>query len=201
MGLTLPRLEPWFHPLHRPGPSEDKPDGPLGRAAAEEHGPPDHRRSFLRTMKGSPHPDQMRRPYEVWCSIHPVFFRWIASRFFQSAHSIWMNLYAGGIQTYHIYLDLNNSQLLQPQKYPFQNALFRPAVYPNIDHVPISVFFGQAPPFAPIFHYIQHCIQHVQVTYFRWFPLFGKAFCDLFILFFSYFHSFIITHSCLCEHP
>ena len=65
-----------------------------------------------------------------------------------------MNLYAGGIQTYHIYLDLNDSQLLQPQKYPFQNAFFRPAVYPNIDHVPISVFFGQAPPFAPIFHYV-----------------------------------------------
>ena len=65
-----------------------------------------------------------------------------------------MNLNAGGVQTYYIYLDLNDPHLLQPQKYPFQNAFFRPAVYPNIYHVPISVFLGQAPPFAPIFHYV-----------------------------------------------
>ena len=63
---------------------KDKPDGPLDRAAAKEHGPPDHRRSFRQTMKGLPHPDQMRQPYEAWYSIRLVFFRWIERRFFNA---------------------------------------------------------------------------------------------------------------------
>ena len=81
-----------LHPPHKPGPSRGKPDDPLDRAVAKGHGLPDHRHSFPQTTKRLPHPDQMRRPYEVWCSIHPVFFRWIEFRFFQGAHSIWMNL-------------------------------------------------------------------------------------------------------------
>lgn len=67
---------------------------------------------------------------------------------------------------------------------PFQYSYFRPAVYPDIDYVPISVLFGQAPPFAPIFHYVQHRVQHVQVTYLGWFPLLGEVLRDLFLLFF-----------------
>ena len=110
-----------------------------------------------------------------------------------------MNLDAGGIQTDHVYLDFDDSQLLQTQKCFFQNSLFRPAVYPDIDHVPISVFFGQAPPFAPIFHYVQRRIQYIQIADFCWFPLFRKALCDLFVLFFLQFHSLIIAYLCLCE--
>ena len=110
-----------------------------------------------------------------------------------------MNLDAGGIQTDHVYLDFDDSQLLQTQKCFFQNSLFRPAVYPDIDHVPISVFFGQAPPFAPIFHYVQRRIQYIQIADFCWFPLFRKALCDLFVLFFLQFHSLIIAYLRLCE--
>ena len=75
---------PGFIPFIWPGPSEDKLDGPLDRASATEYVPPDHRRSFRRTVKGLPHPYQMRRPYEAWCSIHLVFFRWIELRFFNA---------------------------------------------------------------------------------------------------------------------
>jgi hypothetical protein len=65
--------------------------------------------------------------------------------------------------------------------------------------VPISVFFGQAPPFAPIFHYVQRRIQYIQIADFCCFPLFRKALCDLFVLFFLQFHSFIIAYLYLCE--
>jgi hypothetical protein len=65
--------------------------------------------------------------------------------------------------------------------------------------VPISVFFGQAPPFAPIFHYVQRRIQYIQIADFCCFPLFRKALCDLFVLFFLQFHSFILAYLYLCE--
>ena len=50
------------------------------------------------------------------------------------------------------------AKLLQTRKGRLQNPFFCSAVYPDINHVPISIFFGQAPPFAPILHNIQHCI-------------------------------------------
>ena len=37
------------------------------------------------------------------------------AHFFQSAHSIWMDLDAGGIQAHLIYLNLDDTQLLQMQ--------------------------------------------------------------------------------------
>ncbi len=82
-------------------------------------------------------------------------------------------------QAHHIYLDLDDTQLLQ-----MQDSLFCPAVCPDVDHMPISVFFGQALPFAPVFYDVQHCVQHFQVTNFCWLPLFGKAVFDLLILFY-----------------
>ena len=94
------------------------------------------------------------------------------------------SLDAGGIQTYHIDLNLNDPQLLQTQEGRLQNTLFRPAVYPDINHMPIAVFFGQAPPFAPILHDVQHCIQYFQITDFCWLPMLGKTLFYLLILLF-----------------
>ena len=73
-------------------------------------------------------------------------------------------------QAHHIYLDLDDTQLLQ-----MQDSLFCSAVCPDVDHMPISVFFGQALPFAPVFYDVQHCVQHFQVANFRWLPLFGRV--------------------------
>ena len=53
---------------------------------------------------------------------------------------------------------LNDSQLLQTQKRPLKNTLFCPAVHPDINHVPVSVSFGQPPPLVSILHYVQHCV-------------------------------------------
>ena len=72
------------------------------QAAAKELGLPVHLRSFLRTTQILPHFDQMWQPYEVWCSIRPVFFRRTEDRFFQSAHTVRMHFDTGGIQTYYI---------------------------------------------------------------------------------------------------
>ena len=104
-----------FRHLPKPDPSADELDRQPDRAAVKEHGLPARRRSFLQTTQPLPHPDPMRRPYEVWYSMLPVFSRWTVAHFFQSTHSIWMNLDAGGIQAHHIYLDLDDTQLLQMQ--------------------------------------------------------------------------------------
>ena len=87
-----------------------------------------------------------------------------------------------------------HSQLLQVRKGLLQHTLFRPAVHPNINHMPIPVFFGQPLPFAPILYDVQHCVQYFQVTYFRRFPLLGKAFFDFLILFFLQFHISILSY-------
>ena len=42
-----------------------------------------------------------------------------------------------------------------------KNAFFRPAADPDIDYVPISVFFGQASPFAPIFHLCEQALKQI----------------------------------------
>ena len=55
--------------------------------------------------------------------------------------------------------------------------------------MPISVFFGQAPPFAPILRYVQHYIQHIQAANFYRLSLFRNAFFSLFILFLFQFHA------------
>ena len=77
----------------------------------------------------------------------------------------------GEIQAHYVYLDWNNSQLLQMQKHLLQHTLFRPTVHPDINHMPIPVFLWQPPPLAPILHDVQHCVQYFQVTYFRRFLL------------------------------
>lgn len=78
----LPKLS--SHPLRRPDPSEGKPDDPPDRAAAKKHGLQGHLHGFRQTAKRLPHLDQMRRPYEVWCSTRLVFFRQLALRFFNA---------------------------------------------------------------------------------------------------------------------
>ena len=80
---------------------------------------------------------------------------------------------------------------------PLEAPLFRLTVHPDINHVPIRA----GPFFAPILHYIQHCVQHVQAANFCWLSLFRKTFFDC-----SYCFSFssilyIITISALCEQP
>ncbi|MEY8260487.1 hypothetical protein AALA80_09060 [Oscillospiraceae bacterium 50-60] len=97
-----PLPKPSSHLLYRPDPSEEKPDRQPDQAAAKEHSLPDHRRSFRQTTKRLPRLDQMRRPYEVWYSICPVFSRWTGRRFFSKPQPVRMNLDAGGIQTDHI---------------------------------------------------------------------------------------------------
>ena len=183
------------HRLHRPDPSADKPGGQPDQAAAKGRGLPGHHRSSPQITPMLPHPDQMRRPYEAWCSIRLAFFQRTVVRFFQSVHSIWMNFDTGRIQTHYVYLDFEDTELLQTQKGCLQHTLFCPALHPDIDHVPIPVFFGQAPPFAPILYEVQHRIQHVQVTDFCWFPLRGKAVFDLLILLFFYLHSSILSQT------
>ena len=70
-----------------------------------------------------------------------------------------MNFDTGGIQTHYVYLDFDDTELLQPQKGCLQHTLLGPAVHLDVDYVPISVFFGQAPPFAPILYEVQHRMQ------------------------------------------
>ena len=115
--------------------------------------------------------------------------RQTGARFFQSAHAVWMYFDTSGIQAYYGYLDLYDSQLLQVQKRLLQHTFFGPAVYPDIDHMPIPVFFGQPPPLAPILYDVQHGIQCFQVTNFRWLPLLGKTFLNFFIRFSIPFHT------------
>ena len=108
----VPWPKPVSRPPHKPDSSEGKADGQLDRASVKERGLPVHHRSFRRTGKTLPHLDQMRRPYEVWCSSRHVFFQWTEDRFFQSTHSVGMHLDAGGIQAHYIHFYLNDSQLL-----------------------------------------------------------------------------------------
>ena len=112
-----------------------------------------------------------------------------------------MNLDAGGIQAHHIYLDLNDTQLLPMQEYCLQDSCIGPAVYLDIDYLPISVFFGQDPPFAPVFYDVQHCVQHFQAADFCWLPLFGKAVFHLLILFYCQLYPLTISQFPLCEQP
>lgn len=64
------------------------------------------------------------------------------------------------------------------------SSLFCPKVPSDIDHVPISVLFGQAPPFAPILCDVSICAQHVQIADFCRLPLFWKALFDLLLPFY-----------------
>ena len=105
-----------------------------------------------------------------------------------------MHFNTGGIQALNIHLDLYDSQLLQMHKSLLQNTLLRSTVHPDVDYMPIPIFFGQAPPFAPVLYEIQHCIQYVQITDFRWFPLLWKTRFDFLIFFFLQFHKPIISY-------
>ena len=148
----LPNL--LFRRLHKLGPSVKRYAPPQGRAAAAELAPPVPHQTVRVTVKISRHPGQTRRPYGAWCSSHLLSVQWTVGLFFQCAHSVRMYFDASGIQTHDIDLDLDDPLLLQLKKYPFQHTVLRPAVYSDIDHVPIPVFFGRSPPFAPILHQV-----------------------------------------------
>ncbi len=65
----------------------------------------------------------------------------------------------GGIaQDNYVYLDLDDTELLQTEKGCLQHSPFYPAVHPDIHHVPISIFFGQVLSLAPFLYYVQHRI-------------------------------------------
>lgn len=142
-----------------------------------------------------------RHPGNVWLPIISMRREDAARLGYDSAKQCWMNLDAGGIQAHHIYLDLNDTQLLPMQEYCLQDSCIGPAVYLDIDYMPISVFFGQDPPFAPVFYDVQHCVQHFQAADFCWLPLFGKAVFHLLILFYCQLYPLTISQFPLCEQP
>jgi hypothetical protein len=75
-----------------------------------------------------------------------------------------MHLDRGGVQSERFDLDANDLLRLQLLKYPVQNAVLRPAVHPCVDCVPASEALRQTAPFAALLSYIQHRVQHLQIT-------------------------------------
>lgn len=75
-----------------------------------------------------------------------------------------MYLHYGTVQTYAFHPDSDDLFPLQRLEDPVQYPAFTPSVHPRIDRVPVAEFFGQAPPFAPLFGHIQYRFQYFVVA-------------------------------------
>src|SRR5487761_454758 len=105
----------------------------------------------------------LRRPDESWWCIPHASGRWLADRFFQCAGSVRMHLDAGAVQRKNLQADRHDLPLLESAKDALQYTLFLPAPQPCVDGVPFAERCWQGPPFAAVFHYVQHRIEQLQI--------------------------------------
>ena len=74
-----------------------------------------------------------------------------------------MDFYGRTVDADVINLDIDHVAFLQRCKNTIQHAVFRPAIRPRIDRVPIAEAFRQSSPLAPMFGDVQDRIDNIDV--------------------------------------
>ena len=94
----------------------------------------------------------------------------------------------GAVQANRLDLDAHDLSMLQLLEHAIEHPVFRPAIHPRVDGVPIAESLGQPAPFATMLGHVQDRIDYAQIRVADVAALFGQAVLDLAVLLFSDFH-------------